>query len=121
VSGTTAAATFADKNQGTGKTVTVSGYTLSGTDAGNYTLVQQTGLSATISGLALASESVTVTAPDSNLTYSAKAIFEAAVANASASIASLINAGNTMAKDINNDDKSKIANFIDEASGVSTE
>jgi|GEM_PF-5133930 len=31
---------FADKNVGTGKTITVSGYTLSGTKAGNYTLTQ---------------------------------------------------------------------------------
>ena len=30
-------AAFADKNVGTGKTVTVTGLTLSGTDAGNYT------------------------------------------------------------------------------------
>src|SRR5690606_16677346 len=30
--------TFADKNAGTDKTVSVSGVTLSGTDAGNYTL-----------------------------------------------------------------------------------
>jgi len=41
-------ATFADKNAGAGKAVTVSGYTLSGADAGNYNLVQPTGLSATI-------------------------------------------------------------------------
>jgi len=31
---------FDDKNVGTGKTITVSGYTLSGTKAGNYTLTQ---------------------------------------------------------------------------------
>ncbi|MDI6751222.1 MAG: YDG domain-containing protein [Rhodocyclaceae bacterium] len=37
VSGT-ASASFADKNAGTGKTVTVSGLALTGTDAGNYTL-----------------------------------------------------------------------------------
>src|SRR5207245_1175461 len=35
-----AAGTFADENVGTGKTVTVSGLTLSGSDAGNYTLTQ---------------------------------------------------------------------------------
>ncbi|WP_172600431.1 YDG domain-containing protein [Sulfurivermis fontis] len=34
----TASASFADKNAGTGKTVTVSGLSLTGTDAGNYTL-----------------------------------------------------------------------------------
>ncbi len=41
-------ARFADKNVGNGKAVTVTGYTLSGIDAGNYTLVQPTGLSGTI-------------------------------------------------------------------------
>jgi hypothetical protein len=39
---------FADKNVGTGKAVTVSGYTLSGADAANYSIVQPTGLSADI-------------------------------------------------------------------------
>jgi YDG domain len=39
---------FADKNVGTGKAVTVSGNTISGIDAANYNLVQQTGLSADI-------------------------------------------------------------------------
>jgi hypothetical protein len=37
-----AAGTFADKNVGTGKTVTVSGLTISGANAGNYTLTQPT-------------------------------------------------------------------------------
>jgi len=46
--GGSGSATFADKNAGAGKAVTVSGYTLSGADAGNYNLVQPTGLSATI-------------------------------------------------------------------------
>ncbi len=41
--GGTGIANFADKNVGTHKTVTVSGYTLSGADAGNYSLVQPTG------------------------------------------------------------------------------
>jgi hypothetical protein len=40
---------FADKNVGTAKSVTVSGYSLAGTDAGNYVVVQPTGLSADIS------------------------------------------------------------------------
>src|SRR4030095_2089318 len=35
-----AAGAFADKNVGTSKTVTVSGLTLSGADAGNYSLTQ---------------------------------------------------------------------------------
>ncbi|MCE5286175.1 MAG: YDG domain-containing protein, partial [Pelosinus sp.] len=40
---------FSDKNAGTGKTVTVSGYTLGGADAGNYTVGQPSGLIADIS------------------------------------------------------------------------
>jgi len=44
----TGAGLFADKNVGTGKAVTASGYTLSGTDAGNYNLTQPTGLTANI-------------------------------------------------------------------------
>ena len=47
-------AVFGSKNVGTGKAVTVSGYTLSGADAGNYTLVQPTGLTANISAASLA-------------------------------------------------------------------
>ena len=44
---------FADKNVGTAKPVTVTGYSLSGADAGNYTLVQPTGLTANITPLDL--------------------------------------------------------------------
>nr|WP_254257901.1 YDG domain-containing protein [Methylobacter tundripaludum] len=39
---------FADKNVGKGKAVTVTGNTIAGVDAGNYNLVQQTGLTADI-------------------------------------------------------------------------
>jgi hypothetical protein len=46
--GGTAAGAFADKNVGTGKAVTVTGNTISGADAGNYNLIQQTGLTASI-------------------------------------------------------------------------
>src|SRR5256886_11038682 len=42
------AANFADKNVGNGKAVTVTGVTLSGADAGNYTVSQPTGLTANI-------------------------------------------------------------------------
>ncbi|WP_332878499.1 two-partner secretion domain-containing protein, partial [Massilia sp. S19_KUP03_FR1] len=45
---------FANKNVGTSKPVTVSGYTLAGTDAANYVIVQPTGLSANITQAALA-------------------------------------------------------------------
>ena len=47
--GGSAVGAFADKNVGTAKAVTVIGNTISGTDAANYALVQQTGLSATVS------------------------------------------------------------------------
>src|SRR5690606_21090891 len=51
---------FADKNVGTGKTITVSGNTLGGIDAGNYNLVQQSGLSAAISKADLLVSGLTV-------------------------------------------------------------
>jgi hypothetical protein len=41
-------ATFADMNVGTAKAVTVTGYTLGGANAGNYTLVQPASLTASI-------------------------------------------------------------------------
>ncbi|NDD82300.1 MAG: hypothetical protein EBZ53_07050 [Verrucomicrobia bacterium] len=40
--GSSAAGTFDNKSVGTGKAVTVSGYTITGTDIGNYTLTQPT-------------------------------------------------------------------------------
>ena len=43
-----ATALFANRNAGTGKAVTVSGFALSGGDAGNYDLTQPTGLTADI-------------------------------------------------------------------------
>jgi filamentous hemagglutinin family protein len=50
----TGSGAFSDKNVGAGKLVTVSGYTLAGADAGNYTLVEPTGLTASLSPAALA-------------------------------------------------------------------
>ncbi|MEI6600657.1 MAG: YDG domain-containing protein, partial [Comamonadaceae bacterium] len=64
--GGTPAGAFANKNVGTAKPVTVTGSTLSGTDAGNYTLVEQTGLSADVSQAAL-----TITAAANSKTYDA--------------------------------------------------
>jgi len=57
----TGAGNFADKNVGTNKAVIVSGYTLSGTDANNYRIVQPVGLTADISKAAL-----TLTANDAS-------------------------------------------------------
>src|SRR5581483_6730776 len=47
------AATFSDKNVGTGKTVTVSGISISGTDAGNYTVTATAGTTANITALTI--------------------------------------------------------------------
>ncbi|MFM9147948.1 MAG: YDG domain-containing protein, partial [Verrucomicrobiota bacterium] len=58
---------FGDKNVGTSKAVTVSGYTISGTDAGNYALVQPTGVTANITALTLAVTGATA----ANKTYDA--------------------------------------------------
>ena len=57
--GGTGSALFASKNVGTGKAVTVSGYTLSGADAGNYTLIEPTGLTANITPASLAISGLT--------------------------------------------------------------
>jgi hypothetical protein len=51
-------ANFNDKNVGTSKPLIVTGYTLSGTKSGNYSITQPTGLTANITTLAL-----TVTSP----------------------------------------------------------
>ena len=67
VSGT-GTGTFADKNAGAGKAVTVTGYSLSGADADNYTLIQPTGLTADINKAALI-----VTANDARKTYDGQA------------------------------------------------
>jgi hypothetical protein len=57
--GTNRAGVFGDKNVGTGKSVTVSGYAISGADAANYSLVQPTGVTADITPLSLAVTGVT--------------------------------------------------------------
>ena len=51
--------TFADKNVGIGKPVTASGFTISGADATNYTLVQPAGLSGDIARATLAISGMT--------------------------------------------------------------
>src|SRR5207247_2484919 len=58
------AATFANKNVGTGKAVSVSGISISGTDAGNYTANTTANTTANISAKAL-----TVRATAGNKTY----------------------------------------------------
>jgi len=60
------AATFSDKNVGTGKTVTVTGISASGTDAGNYSVNASATTSANITPLA-----ITVAATGTNKVYDA--------------------------------------------------
>ena len=50
---------FADKNAGANKAVTVSGYTLAGLDAGNYVVTQPSGLTASIARAALTVSGIT--------------------------------------------------------------
>lgn len=57
-------ADFADKNAGTAKPVTVTGLVLAGADAGNYVLVQPSGLSADITPAPL-----TITAADASMRF----------------------------------------------------
>ncbi len=52
--GGTGSGTFANKNVGNGKAVTVTGYTLVGADASNYTVVQPTAVTANITPASLA-------------------------------------------------------------------
>lgn len=56
---------FADRNVGTGKSVTASGYTIGGTDSGDYLLSQPTGITANISAKTLTASGLTA----SNKTY----------------------------------------------------
>jgi len=62
---TSGSATFGDKNVGTAKTVTVTGVSLSGTDAGNYTLVSNTATGSAD----ITARSLTATATGSNKVY----------------------------------------------------
>ena len=50
--GGTGSGAFADSSIGAGKAVTVSGFAFGGTDAGNYTIVQPTGVTADITAFA---------------------------------------------------------------------
>ena len=80
--GGTPLASFSNKNVGTAKSVAVSGYTLSGADAGNYTVAQPTGLSANITPATLQISGVSA----ANKTYDGSV---AATISGSAAVAAL--------------------------------
>lgn len=75
-----ASGSFATKNVGTGKAVSTSGYSLGGTDSGNYTLTQPT-ISANISAAPLSVTGVTVNSKIYNGTTSASLNTSLAVLN----------------------------------------
>jgi filamentous hemagglutinin family protein len=83
---------FADKNVGTGKTVTVSGYTLGGADGGNYHLIQPTGLTADITKADLQVTGVTAQNKVYDATLSATLT---GVATVAALPADVVNVGGT--------------------------
>lgn len=76
VSDSYGSASFADANVGTGKTVTVTGITISGTDAGNYTLQNTT--ATTTANITPAPTTVGVSAPSPS-TYGQSVSFTATV------------------------------------------
>ena len=77
--GGNAAAVFSDKNVGNAKAVTASGYSLTGSDAGNYNVLQPSGLTANIARAALTISGITV----DNKTYDANTSATVNAANAS--------------------------------------
>ena len=96
--GGTPVATFASSAVGTGIAVTVTGYTISGSAAGNYTLVQPTGLTADITSspsptitsaltasaiYGVAATTYTITASDSPTSYNATGLPSGLVVNTS--------------------------------------
>lgn len=63
---------FADAAAGTGKPITASGFTISGTSASNYTLTQPTGLTANITG---ASTTPSISVATASPTYGTDVVF----------------------------------------------
>lgn len=72
---------FADASIGMGKSVTVSGLTLTGSSASNYTLTQPTGITATISPKGLTLSGVTATTKTYDATTAATLSFGGATLN----------------------------------------
>jgi len=100
VSGT-GAGLFADKNVGAGKTVSVSGYTLTGIDAANYLLVQPSGLSADITPASLTVSGVTATNKVYDTTTAATLAGTAGVTALGSDVVSVAGTGTGMFADKN--------------------
>ena len=67
VLGVSASGSFSNKNVGTGKTVTISGITLTGTDKGNYVLTTTSNQATTTANIS--KKALTVTADDKSVSY----------------------------------------------------
>jgi trimeric autotransporter adhesin len=95
--GGTGSGTFANKNVGNGKAVTVTGYTLSGADAGNYTVVQPTAVTANITPASLAVTGVGANNKVYDTTNTATLNGTAAVAALGSDVVSVSGGGGTFA------------------------
>jgi filamentous hemagglutinin family protein len=93
--------TFDSRNVGTGKSVTVTGYTLSGSAAGNYTLVEPTGLTANITPAALAISGVVVSNKVYDTTAAATLVGTATVTGLGKDSVSLSGTGHAVFADKN--------------------
>ncbi|UFH50974.1 beta strand repeat-containing protein [Pseudomonas sp. KNUC1026] len=101
VAGSGAGSTFADKNAGTGKAVVVSGYTLTGADAGNYNLIAPTGLMADIAKASLNITGVTANNRTYDATTNATLAGTAAVAAFGSDVVNVTGAGSATFADKN--------------------
>jgi filamentous hemagglutinin family protein len=97
----TGTAVFANKNAGTGKAVTVTGLTLAGADAGNYSLTQPTGLSATINKASLAIGGLSASDKVYDATVAATLTGSATVAALGADVVGVSGAGSAAFTDKN--------------------
>ncbi|MBG6219970.1 MULTISPECIES: YDG domain-containing protein [unclassified Janthinobacterium] len=84
---------FADKNAGVNKAVTVSGYTLSGADAGNYVVTQPSGLTASISKASLVVSGIAAANKTYNATTGATLSGAASVSALGSDIVSVVGTG----------------------------
>jgi filamentous hemagglutinin family protein len=100
VSGTGVGA-FADKNVGASKSVTLSGYTLSGTDAGNYNLIEPSNVTASISKADLSISGISAASKTYDGTTAATLTGSAAVSALQSDTVSLTGSGTAVFADKN--------------------
>ena len=89
----TGSGSFATKDVGSGKAVTVTGYTLTGNDTGNYTLVEPAGLTANITPALLAVTGVSAASKVYDATLAATLTGSASVSAIGSDVVSVIGTG----------------------------